>query len=214
MFVLSYRVTICFMLLWGLMGCQSFGKKQLTSMPVQYPQKERLEFTGRGAAAAMMMSGSMGAMGIAIGVAIDEGIAKDLHASASQGGFDAKAVVSEVLQQYALAAQHLDKKGGAEERSAEGRSTEEGSTGRGSAKSEFPSHLAIKHLGFRSAGDQITPWVEVDRIEGSSVKSMTYADVAGDQAVTAELNDLRGQSEQAAAMLTTALQQVLIALWE
>ena len=194
MLVLLYRLTICLVLLWGLLGCQSLDTKKLDLMPVQYPKKERLEFTGRGGAAAMMMSGTMGAMGIAIGVAIDEGIAKDLHASASRGGFDAKAVVSGVLRRYGFAVQHFDEKE--------------------STRTEMRRHLAIQHLGFRSAGDQITPWVEVTLVEGSSVKSMTYKELVGEQAATAELNDLRAQHKQTADMLTAALQQVIAALWE
>jgi hypothetical protein len=37
-----------------------------------------IRFEGKGAAAGMMMSSNMGSMGIAIGVAIDEGIAKEI----------------------------------------------------------------------------------------------------------------------------------------
>jgi len=51
--------------------------------------QDRIRFSGKGAGAGMMMSASMGSMGIAIGVAIDEGIGKEIHESfiASGGNF-------------------------------------------------------------------------------------------------------------------------------
>lgn len=40
---------------------------------------ERIHFTGKGVGAGMMLSSSLGPMGIAVGIAIDEGIAKEIH---------------------------------------------------------------------------------------------------------------------------------------
>lgn len=178
-------------------GCQTLATKNLEPLAVEYPTKERLEFTGRGSAAAMMMSGSMGAMGIAIGVAIDEGISKDLHKSAMVGGFDQQAIITNVL-------------------GARGYQVVEGdddisslSTRRPSIKHLTIKRLSIKHLGFRSAGDLIAPWVEVVFTQEGQEHSLSYKELAGDSVQAADLNVLREDSAKAAGMIAQALEQVL-----
>mgnify|MGYP000140753665 CR=1 FL=1 len=59
------------------------------SINIFIEEQDRIRFSGKGAGAGMMMSASMGSMGIAIGVAIDEGISKEIHESfvASGGNF-------------------------------------------------------------------------------------------------------------------------------
>ncbi len=47
-------------------------------IPISLAGKESISFTGRGAAAGIMLDSVMGAGGIAIGIAIDEGIAKEI----------------------------------------------------------------------------------------------------------------------------------------
>lgn len=63
----------------GLASCASIQKPHSPVITVTDNTGERFEFSGKGAGAGMMMAGSMGAMGIAIGVAIDVGIAKDIR---------------------------------------------------------------------------------------------------------------------------------------
>ena len=55
---------------------------------VHIQDQDRIRFSGKGAGAGMMMSASMGAMGIAIGVAIDEGIANEIHEAFVTSGND------------------------------------------------------------------------------------------------------------------------------
>jgi hypothetical protein len=62
----------------------------------------RIHFVGKGAAAGAMMSSSMGPMGIAIGVAIDEGIAKEIDAALVR----ANCKVDEVVESSFLAVSH------------------------------------------------------------------------------------------------------------
>tara|TARA_R110001592_G_scaffold349845_1_gene645488 strand:- start:9050 stop:9724 length:675 start_codon:yes stop_codon:yes gene_type:complete len=47
------------------------------------PEQDRIRFSGKGAGAGMMLMSSMGPAGIAIGVAIDEGISKEIHTAFS-----------------------------------------------------------------------------------------------------------------------------------
>lgn len=69
-----------------------------------FDDPQRIRFQGKGAAAGMMMSSSMGPMGIAIGVAIDEGIAKDIQAAADKAGCALDQVVAGAFEQ--ASAQH------------------------------------------------------------------------------------------------------------
>ena len=70
----------------GLLGASVTGcapnkhKKALEhKITVNIKEPARIRFSGKGAGAGMMLMSSMGPMGIAIGVAIDEGIAKDIQ---------------------------------------------------------------------------------------------------------------------------------------
>lgn len=74
-------------------ACSSMSQRafEQISIAISIENQDRILFSGKGAGAGMMMSSSMGSMGIAIGVAIDEGIAKEIHESfvASGGNFTA-----------------------------------------------------------------------------------------------------------------------------
>jgi hypothetical protein len=81
-FVLSISVFL-------LTSCAPIQKTslKLPEISVSIKDQDRIRFSGKGAGAGMMMSSSMGAMGIAIGVAIDEGIGKDIHSAfVTEGG--------------------------------------------------------------------------------------------------------------------------------
>lgn len=66
-------------------------------------EPNRIHFEGRGAGAGVMLSSAMGPMGIAIGVAIDEGIAKDIRASASREGIDVSQIIKSGITELLLA---------------------------------------------------------------------------------------------------------------
>lgn len=70
------------------------------SVPVEFRDRETLFFTGRGAAAGIMMDAYLGGAGVAIGIAIDEGIAKDISAAILKADpeFDMRKLVREQLQ--------------------------------------------------------------------------------------------------------------------
>ena len=86
-----------------LTGCTFTKKEEPTNIQISIKEPERLRFSGKGAAAGVMMSSSMGAMGIAIGVAIDEGIAKDIESNAIKAGFNFKHLLKQaLLRKYPL----------------------------------------------------------------------------------------------------------------
>lgn len=47
-----------------------------------------VKYSGKGAGASAMLMSSMGPMGVAVGIAIDEGIGKDIHTGFSEAGGD------------------------------------------------------------------------------------------------------------------------------
>ncbi len=82
-----------------LVACASLDNTQPTlTYTIELPDPNRTRFQGKGAGAGMMLAGSMGAMGVAIGVAIDEGIAKDINDTAVAGGVNFSALLNSELQ--------------------------------------------------------------------------------------------------------------------
>lgn len=69
------------------------------TVSIEYGDRQTLFFTGKGAAAGMMMDAFMGGAGVAIGIAIDEGIAKDIAAAIQKTNpeFDVRTLVREQL---------------------------------------------------------------------------------------------------------------------
>jgi hypothetical protein len=76
-------------------ACSLIGQKPIeqAAISISIENQDRIRFSGKGAGAGMMMSSSMGAMGIAIGVAIDEGIAKEIHESFIASGGDFSVII-------------------------------------------------------------------------------------------------------------------------
>jgi hypothetical protein len=68
-------------------------------LQVAYGERQTLHFTGRGAAAGIMMDSLLGGTGVAIGIAIDEGISKDIAAAISVNNpkFSMGALVKDTL---------------------------------------------------------------------------------------------------------------------
>lgn len=79
--------------------CKSQGNLSVFISPMD---SDRTHFSGKGAGAGMMLSSSMGPMGIAIGIAIDEGIAKDIHETAQKAGLNFGKLFRESITQQAL----------------------------------------------------------------------------------------------------------------
>lgn len=68
------------------------------SFSIELPSQNRLRFTGKGAGAGMMLMSSMGATGIAVGIAIDEGIGKDIEGALHTEDFDFQAELLSALE--------------------------------------------------------------------------------------------------------------------
>ena len=81
-----------------LSACSTGLYKSESEISVQIDEPNRMRFSGKGAGAGMMLSSSMGPMGIAIGVAIDEGIGKELDETAREGGFSIEELTTSAFQ--------------------------------------------------------------------------------------------------------------------
>lgn len=105
--IIGNRIVYPFLCLLFLAGCASLQQPNEYAVSVTLPEDSRMHFSGKGAGAGMMLMSSMGAMGIAIGVAIDEGIAKDIGNAAA--GVNIAALAEKECQQAAQQRQqHLD----------------------------------------------------------------------------------------------------------
>lgn len=73
-------------------GCSSFSLSDQKAIEIHYTSPDRISFQGKGAGAGMALMSTMGPVGIALGVAIDEGIAKDIRETAVSGNVDFKVI--------------------------------------------------------------------------------------------------------------------------
>ncbi|KPZ73120.1 hypothetical protein AN944_00268 [Shewanella sp. P1-14-1] len=76
------------------LGCSSTNNQSAASLVFSFSDPNRIQFQGKGAGAGIALMSAMGPMGIAVGVAIDEGIAKDIRAATSEQGFDMRNLLS------------------------------------------------------------------------------------------------------------------------
>lgn len=88
---LVFRLSYSLMLSMYLTSCASLAPRHYQ---LNLPPNPHLDFSGRGAAAGPMLMGAMGPAGIAVGLAIDIGIAKDIENNAVGKGMDIKALFS------------------------------------------------------------------------------------------------------------------------
>lgn len=94
------RLIFCSIYIIFFAGCSSyFGKASPSAVVLETPIDHRMHFRGKGAAAGMMMAGSMGPMEIAIGVAIDEGIAKTIGKAVLTSDVDIPRLLSNSITQ-------------------------------------------------------------------------------------------------------------------
>jgi hypothetical protein len=78
-------------------GCSSLSFFAQEPFEITYSSPDRISFQGKGAGAGIALMSTMGPVGIALGVAIDEGIAKDIRNTAKAGSVDFKSLFSEAV---------------------------------------------------------------------------------------------------------------------
>lgn len=172
-------------------SCGHLQKNRQLSYIMEFDEPQRLRFQGKGAAAGMMMSSSMGPMGIAIGVAIDEGIAKDIQAAADKAGCALDQVVAGAFEQ--ASARH-------------GRSAIQKNS-----DSEDAAVIRIHRIGFMVASGEADPsYVAAElsiRFNGVDY-SLPHPVEQGTPSFTTPLERLKADGEIACHRLNEALQSI------
>ena len=168
-----------------ILGCAT---KTVAPQNITYGERSTLNFTGKGAAAGMMMDAYMGGAGVAIGIAIDEGIAKDIAANLASrpGGFDMLALMGQELKSTAKI---TNKK----------------------RKQIFSTRIIVETYGFRSAkgdGDKVSAWFKIRFSDQGSDVVLNYPDDFASPAVI-EFNDAKKNPELAFNTLKSATDLVL-----
>ncbi len=87
-------ITLVFM---QFSACSVLPSGTEKTINLQFNEPNRISFQGKGAGAGIALMGTMGPVGIAIGVAIDEGIAKDIRKSVASEQGDSKVFATNMV---------------------------------------------------------------------------------------------------------------------
>lgn len=79
-----------------LSGCSVLQNPQQNTITTNWNEPHKFYFQGKGAGAGMALMSTMGAMGMAIGVAIDEGISKEISKTQQTSGKTIEDLLNEV----------------------------------------------------------------------------------------------------------------------
>jgi len=161
---------------------------KIINSQIIYGDRSTLSFSGKGAAAGMMMDAYMGGAGVAIGIAIDEGIAKDISANLSSrsDGFNMLALMYEELNSNVKNAGNK-------------------------RKQILATKITVETYGFRSArgeGDKVSAWLKVRFSNHDTNVLLTYPDDFALPAVI-EFIDAKKNPELAFSTLKAATDLVL-----
>jgi hypothetical protein len=132
-------IVLCLVSL-SFLGCSnlvSVGNNE--TVLIKFPEPNRIQFQGKGAGAGIALMSTMGPVGIALGVAIDEGIAKDIREAASISGFDMPSYISNSIDEHSQAGWKAVFVNQAN------------ASNISSLKSEFPN-IVVKRYGFKTTG--------------------------------------------------------------
>lgn len=173
-------------LLLSLSACSLFSPKTADTLTVYWEAPQKIYFQGKGAGAGMALMSTMGPMGMAIGVAIDEGIAKDI-AKAQQ---ETNKTVQQLFNEQASGQNitwHQDE--------------------------ESQSDLRIKRLEFRivPGGDDLTA-VEIEVVDQRSAEAVTIKypnDFSELKASSYPLADLKKDGSKTNLLIEEAFMQII-----
>ncbi len=190
-------------------GCSLLETKDdTTPIDVSFADPNRIEFQGKGAGAGIALMGTMGAMGIAIGVAIDEGIAKDIRDASLSAGFDVEQSISKALLSTTEGDYYAVYGAG-------------GNVARGQFESDqvenMPLKLRIERYGFKTTGgsdDQTTAEIELEYSQpnGDSLQlhyPNDFEDQSGFELKTYPLERLKKEGTLSVELLNIGFEHLL-----
>lgn len=183
-----FKALVVFLLMTLSLSCSVFKGRIIG---VQYDDRQTLAFTGKGLAAGIMLDSVLGGAGIAIGIAIDEGIAKDIAKSiyTSNPEHDFLVDVKRGIQQ----SKEITIKD----------------------KRLLTKVVVIRH-GFRTTSgekaleykDAVSPWISLSFNCTGSTIAINYPEDIG-QPVISELQDIKVNGQLAADQLKIAVGQTI-----
>ena len=176
-----------------LSACSVFPSSSSKSIHLQFKEPNRISFQGKGAGAGIALMASMGPVGIALGVAIDEGIAKDIRKAVAKEKGDSKAYVAGMVTSQ-IEEQRYNVTLNPEE-------------------STYPT-ITIKRYGFKimngSTDATAAEWgIEIELEPGKKVNVHYPKDFNRDSIKTYVLADLKKDGKLGVELLTESLARVL-----
>ena len=161
----------------SIMLITSCATHQQRTVAVSYAERETIAFTGKGAGAGIMIDSLLGGAGVAIGIAIDEGIAKQIRENIYQSN-----------EKYNFA-ERLKKS--ASELSLPVKS-----------KRSLDS-IVIERYGFRTLageGDLVSPWLILSFKCGLTTTKLSYPDDFPDP-ISASLSQVKTDADARCAIV-------------
>lgn len=177
--------SVFFLIAFFLMGCVS---NPSANWQIKTGDRTTLAFSGKGSAAGMMMDTYMGGMGIAIGIAIDEGIAKDIAANIKthSPNFNIVSMVESQLLKQSPRVSLFN-------------------------RNKAFMQVIIETYGFHTFpgdGDKVSPWLKVHFVGNGKDVLINYpADFTSPQ--LAELNDIKKNPQLAYGLLDHAIEDAI-----
>lgn len=93
-----FKIAVIIASVVGFSGCTALKTTEPTVLvSLVVSEDARLRFSGKGAGAGMMLMSSMGPAGIAVGIAIDEGIAKEIRTNLQAVGVEFNGLVEQSI---------------------------------------------------------------------------------------------------------------------
>ncbi len=193
-----YRVVIALILM-QLVACSALPSNISKSIKLEFSEPNRIQFQGKGAGAGIALMSTMGPVGIALGVAIDEGIAKDIRKAISEKHDDVQGYLKSQMAGLLTKQGYLVLLDGEELK-----------------ENHFPK-MVIKRVGFKitngSTDATAAEW-ELELYSGPDTKTtVNYPkDFAKDTIKTHVLADLKVNGELGMELLDESLVKALNAL--
>lgn len=184
-----FHFAVALLLVVFLFGCATVAK---THWQVKTGSRTTLAFSGKGAAAGIMMDAYLGGAGIAIGIAIDEGIAKTIGENLQKKSSDFN-IISLVEQQLARQL----------------------SRSRKLACTEGALQVVVDTYGFHTfagEGDNVTAWLKIHFICNGKDTLINYPEDFPAPKL-AELNDVKTNPDIAYGLLQDAVAE-LVLVWD
>ncbi len=187
-----FRTFIALVIL-QLAACSVFPSSTAKTINLQFNEPNRISFQGKGAGAGIALMGTMGPVGIALGVAIDEGIAKDIRKAVASDKGDSKVFVMNMV------VSQIEKQGY--------------SVAMPSEQPIYPT-ITIKRYGFKiingSTDATAAQWdIDIETEPGKKVNLQYPKDFEKDSIKTYVLADLKIDGKLGAELLIESLARVL-----